>query len=313
VDTVRLGRTGLEVSVAGLGCGGHSRLGQSSGASEAHSVAVVQRALDLGVTFVDTARAYGTEEIVGKGVAGRRDEVVLSTKVMPLASGGEPLPAAGLRSSVEKSLRRLATDRIDVLHLHGVGVAQVEHCRDELVPEMLALRDEGKIRFLGATEAFVTDPGHAALPRVLTDDWADVVMVGLSLLNQSARDRVLPLAVERDVGVLVMFAVRRALSRPEALREVLEALVASQALDAGILEGDDPLAFLVEEGAAASLADAAYRYCRHEPGVHVVLTGTGDVAHLEQNVRSISAGPLAPEHLARIAALFGHLDSVSGN
>ena len=120
MDTVTLGRTGLDVSAAGLGCGGHSRLGQSRGATEDESIAVVRRALDLGITFIDTARAYGTEDIVGKGVAGHRDEVVISTKAHPAGRDG-PLPGKELRESLEKSLGRLRTDCVDVFHLHGVS------------------------------------------------------------------------------------------------------------------------------------------------------------------------------------------------
>ncbi len=76
-----LSRTGLSVSVAGLGCGGRSRLGQATGSTEAESVRLVRRALELGVTYVDTARTYGTEAIVGKALAGHRSDVVLSSKV----------------------------------------------------------------------------------------------------------------------------------------------------------------------------------------------------------------------------------------
>ena len=86
-----LGRTGLRVSVAGLGCGGHSRLGQTSGATESDSVAVVERALDLGINFIDTAHAYRTERIVGKAIARKRHGVVISTKktlIRPVAIGG---------------------------------------------------------------------------------------------------------------------------------------------------------------------------------------------------------------------------------
>jgi len=68
MQKMMLGRTGLEVSVAGLGCGGHSRLGQGTGASESQSVSLVEAAIDLGITFIDTAQAYGTEEIDRKSV-----------------------------------------------------------------------------------------------------------------------------------------------------------------------------------------------------------------------------------------------------
>src|SRR4051794_13510195 len=80
MQTVRLGRTNARVSVAGLGCGGPSRLGMARGADVHHAAGVVRRALDLGVSFIDTARSYGTEEAVGAGIAGRRDQVFLSTK-----------------------------------------------------------------------------------------------------------------------------------------------------------------------------------------------------------------------------------------
>ena len=82
MEYTTLGKTGLEVSVAGLGCGGASRLGQGDGKSQAESVALVRRAHELGVNFFDTARAYGTEEVVGNAITGRREEVVVSTKTM---------------------------------------------------------------------------------------------------------------------------------------------------------------------------------------------------------------------------------------
>src|SRR5580658_9133201 len=162
MDTVVLGRTGLEVSVAGLGCGGHSRLGQATGATEEESVRLVQRALELGVTYVDTARAYGTEEIVGRALVGHRDSVVLSTKAHPQTRDG-PLSADGLRESVELSLRRLRTDRVDVFHLHGVTTTTYRHCVDVLVPELQRLRDGGSIRYVALSEQFGGDPGHAML------------------------------------------------------------------------------------------------------------------------------------------------------
>jgi L-galactose dehydrogenase len=312
LDTVTLGRTGLEVSVAGLGCGGHSRLGQTRGATEADSVRVVQRALDLGITYIDTARAYGTEAIVGKAVRGRRDEVTISTKASPETSEG-PISAAGLRESVEHSLGLLETDRIDVFHLHGVGVDNYRRCREVLVPELESLRSEGLVRFIALSERFGADPGHAMLGLAFEDDCWDVAMVGFNLLNQSARDRVLPATRRDDVGVEVMFAVRRALSQPDELRRVVAQLVTDGLVPPGAVDAEDPLGFLVGESGAGSVVEAAYRFVRHEPGCHVVLTGTGNVAHLEENVVSINAPPLPSELSEALARLFGHLDHLSGN
>jgi aryl-alcohol dehydrogenase-like predicted oxidoreductase len=122
MEKVRLGRTGLDVTPICLGAGGHSRLGQTTGASTDESVALVRAALDLGINFVDTAANYGTEPIVGAAVQGRRDEVVISTKIGPTPSMAvnDLITAAELRERVELSLGRLGTDRIDILHLHGV-------------------------------------------------------------------------------------------------------------------------------------------------------------------------------------------------
>lgn len=310
-----LGRTGLQVSVAGLGCGGHSRLGQSYGATEAESIAVVHRALDLGVNLVDTAQAYGTEAIVGAALRGRRDEVVVSTKALPVEKS-RPLKPKRLRRSVERSLKELRTDRIDLFFVHGMQVDHLHHAREALVPELLDLKQAGHIRFLAASEAFASDNGHDSLGQSLDagDDWYDVLMVGHNPFNPSARDRVLPVTDERDIGVLVMFAVRKALASADGIRRVVADLVARGVLDPVAVDADDPLGFLLgDDDGASSFTEAAYRFARHEPGCHVVLTGTGSPDHLTENVAAINGPPLPPEHQQRLAALFGHVDCVTGD
>jgi aryl-alcohol dehydrogenase-like predicted oxidoreductase len=315
VELTTLGRTGLPVSIAGLGCGGHSRLGLANGASQDQAVAVVHRALDLGINLIDTARAYGTEEVVGRALAGRRDEVIVSTKAVPEVNG-HLISAEEMRGSVETSLGQLRTDHLDLFFLHGVRVQQLEHCRGVLAPELARMRDEGKIRFVAVSEAFGRDTGHEALSTALDagDDWFDVAMVGFNIFNPSARSRLLAATQARDIGVLVMFAVRRALSDPEVCRALVADLVATGAVGpATVANGDDPLGFLVHPDGATSVVDAAYRFARHEPGCDVVLTGTGSVEHLAENVRSITAGPLPEVDLGRLRAMFGTVDSVSAN
>jgi L-galactose dehydrogenase len=316
MQTVRLGRTNVEVSAAGLGCGGHSRLGMTQGATAEQAADVVRAALDLGITFVDTAPTYGAQEAVGLGLGGRRDGVFLSTKVTVTRGGfsraaADLIRAGELVESLEASLRALRTDHVDVLHLHGVTPAQYDHCVAELLPEMQRQQAAGKIRFLGITEAFGVDTGHEMLARALPRDQFDVVMVGFNLLNPSARARVFPLTLKHDVGTLIMFAVRRALSQPKALRETLERLIAAGQVEGAALDLADPLAFLRE--AASSELEAAYRFCRHEPGAQVVLTGTGSVEHLKANIAAIQAAPPPAEIFARLAAIFGSVGSVSGN
>lgn len=107
-----------------------------------------------------------------------------------------------------------------------------------------------------------------------------------------------------------MFAVRRALSRPERLQELLRELEQGGRLSSG--DAAEGLAFLTQRGVAASLPEAAYRYCRHEPGAHVVLSGTSSRAHLLENIASLSLPELPRETRARLKRLFGGLDHVSG-
>ena len=312
METVRLGRTGLEVSVAGLGCGGHSRLGMARGKDVRHAADMVRRALDLGITYIDTARAYGTEEAVGLGLKGRRDEAVISTKA-GLGRRGELVSAADMARYIDESLTKLQTDHIDVFLLHGMTLPEHQHAMTVILPELQTQKAAGKIRFIAASEQFGGDTGHAWLQTALADDPFDVLMVGFNLLNPSARERVFPRTIRQDVGTLIMFAVREALSRPEELKRVVGELIARGEVDADEVDADDPLGFLKDAPGAPSVVEAAYRFCRHEPGAHVILTGTGDPEHLRANVESILAPPLPPEILARLRAIFGRVDSVSGN
>ena len=128
-----LGKTGLTVSVAGLGCGGNSRLGLGRSASFDDCVAVVRTAVDLGVNFLDTAEAYGTEEIVGAAARSYdRDRLVISTKaIFNTGDTGETVTRR-----VEAVLRRLGLDYVDIFHFHAVNPAAYEHHRDALAPAL---------------------------------------------------------------------------------------------------------------------------------------------------------------------------------
>jgi len=318
MEYTTLGRTNLKVSVVGLGCGGHSRLGQSYGHTEAQSIDVVAAALDQGVNFIDTAAMYRTEEIVGKAIKGKWDQVILSTKIPVVQPDADPLgdelvPPTDFKQAVEKSLTRLGTDVIDILHLHGVAPNQYENCVRDLVPELQKLQTEGKIRFIGLTERFIVDPQHTMLMSALKDNSWDVIMAGFNMLNPSARHRVFEVTRAKNIGTLIMFAVRRALSNKDELCAVVQQLVAEGVVDASQVDQTDPFGFLVNSGDARSVVEAAYRFCRHERGADVILTGTGRIPHLTENITSICGDNLGLEHLNRLSDIFGNVDSVSGN
>ena len=303
-----LGKTGLLVSVAGLGCGGNSRLGLGRGASFDDCVAVVRTAVDLGVNFLDTAEAYGTEEVVG--VAARsydRDKLVISTKA--IFRSGDDTGETVMRR-VEASLKRLGLDYVDVFHFHAVSPAAYEHHRDVLAPALVKLKEQGKVRHVGITETSPNDPEQKMLSQAIQQAPWEVIMLAYSLMNQGARRSIFPETQRRGIGTLLMFVVRNLFSNAAYRRDIFANLVAQGHLDAAILAEGDPLAFLVAEGAAQSITDAAYRYARHEQGVDVVLFGTGNKAHVADNVASILRPPLAPPIVERLHASFGHLTGV---
>lgn len=307
-----LGRTGLRVSVAGLGCGGPSKLGTAHGATDEQAADIVRLAIDLGVNYLDTAESYGTEKAVGLAIAGRRDRVVLSSKTS-ISNRDGPRSADAILASLDTSLERLGTDYLDVYHMHGVGVGLLEHVSNVALPALIRAREAGKIRYIAISEAFGNDNRHEMLQSLLTSPMAneiDVVMVGFNLLNHSARTSFFPEAIARGIGTEVMFAVRRALSQPDKLRETIDKMVAAGQLDAKRVGEALRLQFVLDE--AKTLPEAAYRFCAHEPGVSVVLTGTGSPDHLRENIRSINGPPLSERAQRGIASLFGTVNCVSG-
>ena len=319
---VELGKTGLKVSVAGLGTGGYSKLGQMQGESIEHSVGIVQAALDLGIntidvsdTAVDASNPISIETIVGRAIKGRRDGLVISTKLHPRHEDDSVISAQDLRTYVEGALGRLNVDVIDIFYLHGLDMERYDYAVKELVPEMQRLRERGLIRFIGATESFGrrADSEHKMLAQAVKDDHWEVLMTGFNLLNHCAKRNVFPLAMAKGIGIYVMYAVRDMLAKPDLLREWIKGAVDQGLLDPKGIDMNDPLGFLVHEGGATSVVDAAYRFACYTPGVNTVLMGTGKHEHLRANVESINRGPLPREDVERLSRLFGQLTNFTGN
>jgi aryl-alcohol dehydrogenase-like predicted oxidoreductase len=307
-----LGRTKLEVTVAGLGSGGHSRLGMAKFGQD-HAAEIVRRAFENGVNFFDTATAYGTESAVGQGLKSMaRDQYVLSTKFPYKNNDGSVKSMEDLEKTLDQSLRSLNTDHVDIYHLHGVQPDDYERAMDTLLPAMHKAKDQGKIRFLGITELFGADTSHVMLQKMLPDNYFDVIMAGYNIINPSAAKTVLPAAQEKDVGVLCMFAVRSALSNPEQLKIDIRRILEHCQAEPGLVKDEKALDFLKESGAAASIMEAAYRFCRYTDGIGVTLTGTGNPGHLLDNLKSIQMPPLPAETISRLGVMFANVDCVSG-
>ena len=310
MDYVDFGRTGLKVSVAGLGCGGNSKLGLGRGKSEAEAVKVVCAAFDMGVNFFDTAAVYGTEDVVGLAAQEiGRERMVISTKSL-IRSDGELITPQQLAENLDTSLGRLRTDVADVYNLHAVAAIDYDYARNELAPVLQKAQAAGKIRHIAITETSPRDPDQKMLQVALKDPIWEAAMLAFHMMHQGARKNVFPLSRAGGIGTMLMFVVRNIFSQPDVLRDNIKALAAKGDVPAELALDAEPLDFLVHETGAESILDAAYRYARHEPGADVVLFGTSDVVHLKDNIGSILRPPLPEADRDRLQQLFGRLSGV---
>jgi aryl-alcohol dehydrogenase-like predicted oxidoreductase len=202
-----LGSQGLKVPALGLGCMG-MHWAYQGGASEAECLATIQRALELGASFLDTAEVYGpfkNEELIGKAIAGRRPEALLATKFGFVVKDGKiagvDSSPAHLRAAVEGSLRRLRTDYLDLLYQHRVDPATPI---ETVVGEMARLVEEGKVRFIGLSEASAQTirRAHAVWP--LT-----AVQSEYSLWERGVETSILPTLRELGIGFVAFSPMGR--------------------------------------------------------------------------------------------------------
>ena len=305
-----LGNTGLRVSVAGLGTGGFSRMGLKSGLSEDQSARLVLDAVDLGVNFIDTAPSYGTEGVIGKALKQiPRDQVVVATKAF-LHRNDEWSSPERVVASLDNSLRLLGTDYVDVFNLHGIEAYEYDYALNTIAPVLIEQKKKGKIRHIGVTENPIVDFTNDMLKRAMADPVWEVYMVGFHMMHQGARRNVFSETRAKGIGTLIMFAVRSIFADPPRVAREMKDLAAKGLVEKWLGETDDPLGFLVHDAGAASMIDAAYRFVRHEPGVDVVLFGTGNAKHLRSNIGSLLRPPLPDGDRQKLAVLFGHLEGI---
>jgi len=206
IPTRQLGRQGLEVSALGLGCMGMS---QSYGVpDDQESLATLHRAIELGITFLDTAEAYGpytNEELLGRALRGRRDQVTIATKFgfrfeQGQLTGTDSRPEH-VREVAEASLRRLGTDRIDLLYQHRVDP---EVPIEDVVGAMADLVRQGKVRYLGLSEA-----GEATIRRAHATHPITALQSEYSLWERNLERDIVPVLRELGIGLVAFSPLGR--------------------------------------------------------------------------------------------------------
>ena len=308
MKTTPFGRTDIVPTILGLGTGGFSRIGIKSGTDTAERV--VRTALDAGVNFIDSSENYGTEEAIGNALTTYpRESYYICTKYSPHRDG-RIRTADELEAALDASLNRLRVEYVDVYMAHGVAPDRYQEVRDTHIPVLEKLKKKGKLRWTGITEAFSTDTDHGTLIPAANDGLFDVMMVGYNILNQSARETVLPNARANGIATLCMFAVRQALIDEAHLREYLAD--AKRAEQAAKVDLDRLFAVIHDELGDTPLADIAYRFARDTDGIDVILSGTGNPAHFAANVATIEAPPLPARVTEYLESAFAGVTGLSG-
>ena len=308
IETTTFGRTNIAPTILGLGTGGFSRIGIKGGADTAERV--VRTALDAGINFIDSSENYGTEEAIGNGLtAYPRESYYICTKYSPHRDDRIGT-AAQLEAALDASLKRLRVEYVDVYMAHGVVPNRYQEVRDSQVPILEKLKQKGKIRWTGITEGFSGDTEHRTLIPAAHDGLFDVMMVGYNILNQSARETVLPKARENGIATLCMFAVRQALIDWKHLRAYLGDPKRTE--QAAKIDLDELLAVIRDELGDTPLADIAYRFARDTEGIDVVLSGTGNPDHIAANVATIKAPPLPKRVTEYLESTFAGVTGLSG-
>jgi aryl-alcohol dehydrogenase-like predicted oxidoreductase len=310
LPTRTLGTQGLTVSALGLGCMGMSQsYGTAEERDERESIATLHRAIELGCTFLDTAEVYGpltNEELLGRALRGRRDQVVLATKFgFRFDAGGitgtDSRPRH-IRQAVEGSLRRLGTDRIDLLYQHRVDPAVPI---EETVGAMAELVREGKVRFLGLSEA-----GEQTLRRAHAVHSISALQSEYSLWERNLEPRIIPLLRELEIG-LVPFsplgrgfltgAVRRAEEYPETDFRRNDPRYQGENFDANVRAASAVRELAAQKGVTPG--QIALAWLLHKGPDVVPIPGTKRRAYLQENVGAAAVSLDAAEMAALDAAL----------
>jgi aryl-alcohol dehydrogenase-like predicted oxidoreductase len=270
-----LGKTGMDVTILGFGA---AEIGYR-GVPQDTVGRLINSALDAGLNVIDTAECYpDSEEKIGQAASGRRNEYFLFTKVGHDGSSfakGEHWNPAMMAASIDSSLQRLKTDRVDLIQLHSCTEEQLR--QGDVVDVVRRAREAGKTRFIG-----YSGDRHAALYAVASGTF-DTLQISVSIADQEALDLVLPAARQRGLGVIakrpIANAIWTATSKPDPYYQAYWERF--QKLEYDFLKNDMPRAVAT-----------ALRFTLSVEGVHTAIVGTTQPGRWRENADLLKAGPL---------------------
>lgn len=276
------GKTGMQVSVLGFG---GAEIG-FEGADIKTVEKVLMSALDLGLNIIDTAECYeASEELIGQAVSKRRDQFYLFTKCGHGATYMDPAwDAASIEKSIDRSLKRLQVDHLDLVQLHSCEEEILK--RGEAIEALKKARDAGKTRFIG-----YSGDGQAALYAINSGEF-DALQTSVNIADQECVDLTLPLAAEKQMGVIAKRPIANATWRYPSLPEndyykpYWERL---QKLQFDFINGD-----------ADKSAEMALRFTLSLPQVHTMIVGTKRPGRWEENAAVVAKGALPKPEFDKI-------------
>ncbi len=279
----QLGKTDLHVSVLGFG---GAEIGYEGIAAETVEK-LLNRALDAGLNLIDTAECYETsEEMIGQVTSHRRDEFYLSTKVgHPRGVGSEDWSPASILESIERSLRRLKTDRLDLVQLHTCSESVLK--KGDVIAALETARERGYARYIGYS-------GDSSAAKFAVESGAfDTLQTSVNIADQEAIDLTIPLAREREMGIIakrpIANAAWKANHKPidsyqhtywDRLRKLNYDFIRGRSLDQSIAH--------------------ALRFTLSTPGVHTAIVGTTKPERWQENAKFLEAGMLSKTEYAAI-------------
>jgi aryl-alcohol dehydrogenase-like predicted oxidoreductase len=303
-----LGKTGLRVSTIGLGTMVHA--GHFGPMKDSESLSAIETALDLGVNFIDTSDAYGagySENLLGNALKGKRDKVIIATKggnVMVGPNRGKRIFEADYISRVmDESLKRLQTDFIDLYQLHNPTVDVIE--KGAVWEVLERAKKAGKIRHYGVS-INTMEEGIAAVK----SGRSEAIQVEYSLLAQEPAEKIFPLALEANVGIIARIPLKRGILTGK-LTQADETRFQGEDVRARSFKGEafakdlakaDQLRFLVH-GPVTSLGQAALAFCVAHPAVSVVIPGARNAEQMRENAAGADVEIPAAD-LEKVAALW---------